>query len=221
MEDLKRLFRKGSFLLILLCLAVAAGNFFTGFKEEAGPKQPKESWEPAMEISGSGGATGDTGAADKGEEPQGSLSSQYFLEEPDSLLSEAEEKELENSALSATMQVQEIYRYAAIEEDPPYTYTARDFSREQRNRVVSMLGVAGYVSVTDGANMENHDNVRDFYSAYLKGQDNLVTIFDVNLDGLIGAYTFIHRGGNLMYRSDGGKEVYRKSYLLLSVILRR
>lgn len=196
MEDLKRLFRKGSFLLILLCLAVAAGSFFTGFKEDAGRKQPEESWEPAIEISGSA-ATGNTGAADKGEKPQEALPSPYFLEEPDSLLGEAEEKELENSALSAAKQVQEVYRYAAIEEDAPYTYTVRDFSREQRNRVVSMLGEAGYVSVTDGANMENHNSVRDFYSAYLKGQDSLVTIFDVNLDGLIGAYTFIHRKGNL------------------------
>ena len=196
MEDLKRLFRKGSFLLILLCLAVAAGSFFTGFKEGKGRKQPEESWEPAMEISGSA-ATGNTGAGDNGKEPQESLSSPYFLEEPDSLLGEAEEKELENSALSAAKQVQEVYRYAAIEEDAPYTYTVRDFSREQRNRVVSMLGEAGYVSVTDGANMENHNSVRDFYSAYLKGQDSLVTIFDVNLDGLIGAYTFIHRKGNL------------------------
>ena len=100
MEDLKRLFRKGSFLLILLCLAVAAGSFFTGFKEDAGRKQPEESWEPAMEISGSA-ATGNTGAADKGEKPQEALPSPYFLEEPDSLLGEAEEKELENSALSA------------------------------------------------------------------------------------------------------------------------
>ena len=196
MEDLKRLFRKGSFLLILLCLAVAAGSFFTGFKEDKGRKQPEESWEPAMEISGSA-ATGNTGAGDNGKEPQESLSSPYFLEEPDSLLGEAEEKELENSALSAALEVQEVYRYAAIEEDAPYTYTVRDFSREQRNRVVSMLGEAGYVSVTDGANMENHNSVRDFYSAYLKGQDSLVTIFDVNLDGLIGAYTFIHRKGNL------------------------
>lgn len=196
MEDLKRLFRKGSFLLILLCLAVSAGSFFTGFKEDKGRKQPEESWEPAMEISGSA-ATGNTGAADKGEKPQEALSSPYFLEELDSLLGEAEEKELENSALSAALEVQEVYRYAAIEEDAPYTYTVRDFSREQRNRVVSMLGEAGYVSVTDGANMENHNSVRDFYSAYLKGQDSLVTIFDVNLDGLIGAYTFIHRKGNL------------------------
>ena len=196
MEDLKRLFRKGSFLLILLCLAVAAGSFFTGFKEDKGRKQPEESWEPAMEISGSA-ATGNTGAGDNGKEPQESLSSPYFLEEPDSLLGEAEEKELENSALSAALEVQEVYRYAAIEEDAPYTYTVRDFSREQRNRVVSMLGEAGYVSITDGANMENHNSVRDFYSAYLKGQDSLVTIFDVNLDGLIGAYTFIHRKGNL------------------------
>lgn len=165
MEDLKQLFRKGGFLLILLCLTVATGSFFTGFKEDKGRKQPEESWEPAMEISGSA-ATGNTGAGDNGKEPQESLSSPYFLEEPDSLLGEAEEKELENSALSAAKQVQEVYRYAAIEEDAPYTYTVRDFSREQRNRVVSMLGEAGYVSVTDGANMENHNSVRDFYSAY-------------------------------------------------------
>ena len=97
----------------------------------------------------------------------------------------------------AAVQVQEVYRDAAIEEVLPYTYTVRDFSREQRNRVVSMLGTAGYISVTDGANMENHESVRDFYSAYLKEQDTMVTIFDVNLDGLIGAYTFIHRGGKL------------------------
>ena len=96
----------------------------------------------------------------------------------------------------AAVQVQEVYRDAAIEEVLPYTYTVRDFSREQRNRVVSMLGTAGYISVTDGANMENHESVRDFYSAYLKEQDTMVTIFDVNLDGVIGAaYTFIHRRG--------------------------
>lgn len=47
--------------------------------------------------------------------------------------------------------MQEVYRDAAIEEVPPYTYTVRDFSREQRNRVVSMLGMAGYISVTDCA----------------------------------------------------------------------
>lgn len=58
MEDLKRLFRKGGFLLILLCLTVATGSFFTGFKEDKGRKQPEESQE--------------------------SLLSPYFLEEPDS-----------------------------------------------------------------------------------------------------------------------------------------
>ena len=42
----------------------------------------------------------------------------------------------------AALEVQEVYRYAAIEEDAPFTYTVRDFSREQRNRVVSMLGEA-------------------------------------------------------------------------------
>ncbi|NBJ91155.1 hypothetical protein [Parablautia muri] len=74
MEDLKQLFRKGGFLLILLCLTVATGSFFTGFKEDKGRKQPEESQEPAMEISRNA-ATDNTGAADKGEESQESLSS--------------------------------------------------------------------------------------------------------------------------------------------------
>ena len=51
----------------------------------------------------------------------------------------------------AAVQVQEVYRDAAIEEVLPYTYTVRNFSREQRNRVVSILGTAGYISVTDCA----------------------------------------------------------------------
>ena len=61
------------------------------------------------------------------------------------------------------MQVREVYRDAAIEEVPPYIYTVRNFSREQRNQVVSMLGTAGYISVTDGENMENHESVQTFY----------------------------------------------------------
>mgnify|MGYP006883334719 CR=1 FL=1 len=197
MEELKWLYRKWGFSFILLFLAVSAGCLVTGIWKEANRKQSEKAWEPVAEISDSGAVTNDTRAAGRGEEPQEPLSTQYFLEEPDSLLSEDEEKELENSALAAAVQVQEVYRDAAIEEVPPYTYTVRDFSREQRNRVVSMLGTAGYVSVTDGANMENHESVQDFYSAYLKEQDTMVTIFDVNLDGLIGAYTFIHRGGKL------------------------
>ncbi len=197
MEELKWLYRKWGFPFILLFLAVSAGCLITGIRKEANRRQSEKAWEPVAEISGSGAVANDTGAAGRGEEPQEPLSTQYFLEDPDSLLSEDEEKELENSALTAAVKVQEVYRDAAIEEVPPYTYTVRDFSREQRNRVVSLLGTAGYVSVTDGANMENHESVRDFYSAYLKEQDTMVTILDVNLDGLIGAYTFIYRGGKL------------------------
>ena len=196
MEELKWLYRKWGFPFILLFLAVSAGCLITGIRKEANRRQSEKAWEPVAEISGSGAVANDTGAAGRGEEPQEPLSTQYFLEDPDSLLSEDEEKELENSALTAAVKVQEVYRDAAIEEIPPYTYTVRNFSGEQRNWVVSMLGTAGYISVTDGANMKNHESVRDFYSAYLKEQDTMVTIFDVNLDGVIGAaYTFIHRRG--------------------------
>lgn len=197
MEKLKWLYRKWGFLFILLCLAIAAGSLLVDIQSKTDRKKSEEVRESIADISGSGTVMNDTRAAGGGEEPQESLSSQYFLEESDSLLSEEEERELENSALSAAMQVQGVYKDTAIEEELPYTYTVSDFSREQRKRVVSILGAAGYVSVTDGANMENHESVRDFYSAYLKEQDTMVTIFDVNLDGLIGAYTFLHRGGKL------------------------
>lgn len=197
MKERKWACKKWEFPFILLFLAIAAGSLLAGIRKEANGKRPEKVWKPAAGISGSGTVANDTGAAGRGEEPQEPLSSQYFSEEPDSLLSEDEEKKLEKDALTAAMQIQEVYRDASIGEEPPYMYKVRNFSREQRNRAVSMLGTAGYVSVTDGANMENHKNVRSFYSDYLEGQDTMVTIFDVNLDGLIGVYTFIYRRGEL------------------------
>lgn len=114
-----------------------------------------------------------------------------------SLLSETEKEALQDKALTAAKQAEEVYQGAAIEEDIIYGHIVRDFSREQRNTVVSLLGEAGYTSVTDDANMENPDGLRDFYQSYLEKRDAMTTVFDVRLNGSIGACTFLYRSGRL------------------------
>ena len=41
--------------------------------------------------------------------------------------------------------------------------------------------------------MQNPERMEKFYADYLNGQDSMVTIFEVQRDGLIGAVTFIYR----------------------------
>lgn len=110
-------------------------------------------------------------------------------------LSEAEH--LKQEALTAVRQVEEVYRDAAVEEDLIYGHIVKDFTREQRNKVVSLLGEAGYVSVTEDANMQNPEAIRDFYDAYQNGQDAMVTVFVVRTNGTIGVCTFMHQAGKL------------------------
>lgn len=117
--------------------------------------------------------------------------------EAGSLLSEAEKETLGEEALAAAGKVGEIYKDAVVEEDLIYGHVVKDFSREQRNRVVSLLGKAGCVSVTDGANMENPDLVQDFYDAYQEKQDAMVTVYEIHPNGVIGACTFVYRAGKI------------------------
>ena len=169
------------------------------------------------ELYGKDTDVGDIEAEDEkvnDEEMQEGISSLYPSRETDCLLNEAEKKELESMALMAATQAKEVYRDTETGTDSFYAGTGREFYRERRNRVVALLGEAGYVSVTDGANMENYSEVRDFYAACQEEQDAMVTIFDVNWDGAIGVYTFIHRNGRLQtyyvqigYQKDGGPKI--------------
>lgn len=124
-------------------------------------------------------------------------SSEHYSSEEGSLFSGAEQEKLKKEAITAAEQAGEVYEDALIEEDPIYGYIVRDFSREQRNRVVSLLGEAGYVSVADDVNMENPEAIQDFYTAYQEKQDAMVTIFDIRQNGIIGACTFLYRSGKL------------------------
>ncbi len=44
--------------------------------------------------------------------------------------------------------------------------------------------------------MENYEKVEAFYAAYTENRDAMVTLYNVNSDGLIGAITFLCRDGN-------------------------
>lgn len=110
---------------------------------------------------------------------------------------QVDKEHLKQEAITAARQVEEVYRDAAVEEDLIYGHIVKDFTREQRNKVVSLLGEAGYVSVTEDANMCNPELIQDFYAAYQNKQDAMVTVFDVRTNGTIGVCTFLYRMGKL------------------------
>lgn len=48
------------------------------------------------------------------------------------------------------------------ETENSYGSNIKGFTREQCRKVVSLLGEAGYVSITEDTNMENYGKVKDF-----------------------------------------------------------
>lgn len=115
---------------------------------------------------------------------------------------------LEQEILTAARKADQVYKNAAMEEDLIYGHIVTDFTKKQRKQVVSLLGKAGYVSVTDGVNMENPQMMQDFYAAYEAHQDAVVTVYDVRHNGVIGACTFLYQAGKLQtrYREIAWKE---------------
>lgn len=113
------------------------------------------------------------------------------------LLTDAEKEELKSMALTAAGQVKEAYKDIEITDELSFGSNIKEFTKEQCREVVSLLGNAGYVSVTEDTNMENYEEIEEFYAAYREKRDAMVTIFDVNRDGLFGAITFIYRESEL------------------------
>lgn len=112
------------------------------------------------------------------------------------LLTEAEKEELKDAVLTAAEQAEEVYRDIELTGEAAYGSNIKEFTQEQCRKAVSLLGSAGYVSTTDDANMENYEKVEAFYAAYTENRDAMVTLYNVNSDGLIGAITFLCRDGN-------------------------
>lgn len=138
------------------------------------------------------------------------------------LLSEEEKEQLQNTALAAAESVRELYaesvrelyKDSIVADTAHYFSGVSEFTSEQQKVVVEQLGSAGLVSAAEDANMQNPEKVEAFYTDYLNGQDSMVTVFDVQRDGLIGAVTFVFRKGQLQayyigiqWKEDGTPEI--------------
>lgn len=139
----------------------------------------------------------ETHAEERGTESESESSLWYLPQADNCLFTDAEKDKLKNMALTAAGQVKEVYRDIEIIGDTSYGSDIKAFTKEQCREVVSLLGKAGYVSVTEDTNMENYERIEGFYHAYMEKRDTMVTIFNVNRDGLIGAVTFIYRDNAL------------------------
>lgn len=123
--------------------------------------------------------------------------SSLFPQAENCLITETEKKTLEKEALAVVEQVKEVYKDVEIGAESIYSSNIKDFTIAQCKEVVALLGKAGFVSVTEDTNMENYEALEDFYTAYMQRRDAMVTVFQVNRDGLIGAVTFVYREDKL------------------------
>lgn len=206
MEDVKWLIKKYGFFIVLMVILVIIGSIVLG--KRGSEKNAEEVWEPPVEInidhspvsSGSeeeilSNNISEESVEENETEAEASL---WFLPQAENcLITETEKDELKDVALIAAEQVKEAYKDIKLIGESPYGSNIKEFTREQCREVVTLLGRAGYVSVTEDANMENYEKVEDFYTAYMEKHDAMVTIFNVNRDGLIGAVTFIYRNNEL------------------------
>lgn len=125
------------------------------------------------------------------------ISTEFTTNEKDSLFTKEERKQLTDRALSAAKELKDVYKDIEIAAIDSFETGIKNFTDEQQKRAVKLLGKAGYVSVAEDINMENYEEVENFYSKYLKNQATMVTIFDVHSDGTIGEITFLYRDGKL------------------------
>ncbi len=204
MEDVKWLIKKYGFFIVLMVILVIIGSIVLG--KRGSEKNAEEVWEPPVEINidhspvSSGGEEEilSNNISEESVEENETESSLWFLPQAENcLITETEKDELKDVALTAAEQVKEAYKDIKLIGESPYGSNIKEFTWEQCREVVTLLGRAGYVSVTEDTNMENYEKVEDFYTAYMEKHDAMVTIFNVNRDGLIGAVTFIYRNNEL------------------------
>lgn len=113
------------------------------------------------------------------------------------LFTEEEKKQIQEMAMKAAEQVKGVYQNIEVADGPAFSSNIAEFTGEQCKEVVSLLGQAGFVSITEDCNMVNPEKIHAFYSDYLNQKESMVTIFQVNPDGLLGAVTFLYRKNEL------------------------
>lgn len=189
MEDVKWLLKRCGFPILILLIVVIAGMICWGRLHTEEKKVAEEVWEPPVEIEDS-----ETVTKEENDTETSTDSAYWFIpQSSDCLISEEEKEQLQNMVLSAAESVKENYKDVIITDAANYSSGVSEFTSEQRKEVVEQLGKAGLISTEEDTNMQNHEKIENFYADYLKGQDSMVTVFEVQRDGLIGAVTFIYR----------------------------
>ena len=189
MEDVKWLLKKWGFPILILLIAVIAGVVWWERLQTGEKKVAEEVWEPPVEIVDSETVTEE----ENDTEPSAESAYWFIPQSSDCLITEDEKEQLQSTVLSAAESVKAIYKDVIIADAENYSSGDSEFSSEQRKAVVEQLGAAGLVSVDEDTNMQNPEKIEMFYADYLNGQDSMVTVFEVQRDGLIGAVTFIYR----------------------------
>ena len=185
-------------LLMILCVTGCADKDLQGTPEHEAVAATQGMTENASEPS--------EGLSEEVENP--------FISHSADLLSEEEKEQLQNTALSAAESVKELYKDSITVDAAHYSSGVTEFTSVQRKAVAEQLGSDGLVSAAEDTDMQNPEKVEAFYTDYLNGQDSMVTVFDVQRDGLIGAVTFVFRKGQLQayyigiqWKEDGTPEI--------------
>ncbi len=191
MKDRKWLLKNGGAFLLILLGVVLIGSFVRIRWSERKKEDPEVVWEPSAGMVGCDFT--ETGTKDNETESEPG----FLPEEEHCLITEAEKEELNHMVLTAAGRAKEVYEDIEITDGRSYDSNGTAFTRDQCRQVVSLLGDAGYVSITEDTNMENYEKVEAFYAAYMEKKDAMVTIFNVNRDGYLGVTTFIYRDSEL------------------------
>lgn len=135
------------------------------------------------------------------------------INEPVSIFSKKEEESICQEAMKAADLCSDIYLESELI-NPDSDYAYRILTEDQCHRLVDRLGEEGFVSAADDMNMENYEQVNQFYSEYISGKDSMVTIFKVYESGILSSQTFACRNGSLQFyyvgmewNRDGNPEI--------------
>ncbi|MGX8688622.1 MAG: DUF6070 family protein, partial [bacterium] len=157
------------------------------------------------------------GLTENAPEPSGESSEEPenpFISHFTDLLSEKEKEQLRNGALSAAESVRELCEEYTTADAVQDSSGVSELTSAQCMAAAEQLGKAGLVSVAEDTDMQNPEKIEAFYTDYLNGQDSMVTVFDVQRDGRIGAVTFVFRNEQLQscyigieWKEDGTPEI--------------
>lgn len=194
MEDLKWLFKKYGLLLLILLIAVILSVLCWSKFHGKSEKKAEEVWEPPVVISEKETETiPEETVTETSEE-----SAFWFIpQSADCLLSETEKQQIQDQVLLSAESVGKIYKDVIVPDAPNYSSGVAEFTAEQRKAVVEQLESAGLVSVEKDTDMQNPDEIERFWAEYQKGQNSMVTVYEIHQDGVIGSITFIHRNHKL------------------------